>query len=117
VWAAATITDATAIAAIRAYTPSTPIPHSAIRVYKVRLGCFHTAPVAVIVQICARLKAGAPVEGLVREYWAPAGRWLLNELLAPSFTVLNEVPAASERDTYLPRWVHYNEDCERAQLL
>lgn len=94
-----------------------PLPHSAIRVYKVRLACFHKAPFAIITRIGECLKSGVAVEGLVREYWAPTGQWRLNELLAPSFTVLEEVSAASERDTYLPRWVHFNEDCERAQFL
>jgi hypothetical protein len=117
VWAALSIKEATAIASILAHMPSAPIPHSAIRVYRVQLEPFHTAPIAVMEELEKRLAAGIPAEGLVREYWDPTGRWRLKEILAPAFTVLEEVPAASERDTYVPRWVHYNEDRERAQLL
>jgi len=117
--AASSIKDATAIAAIRSYSHSAPVPHAAIRVYRVNLARFHIGPVAIIGELQNRLAAGrgAEVEPVIREYWQPTGTWYLQEVLAPSLTVLEEVPAATERDVYKLRWVHYNQDCERAQFL
>jgi hypothetical protein len=117
--AALSIKDATAIAAIRSYSRSAPVSHAAIRVYRVRLVPLHIGPVAVIGELQNRLAAGraAQVELVIREYWEPTGIWYLQEVLAPSLTVLEEVPAATERDVYKLRWVQYNQDCERAQVL
>jgi hypothetical protein len=117
--AASSITDATAIAAIRSYSRSAPVPHAAIRVYRVQLVPLHIGPVAVISELQNRLAAGraAQVGPVVQEYWEPTGTWYLQEVLAPCLTVLEETPAATERDIYKLRWVHYNQDCERAQFL
>jgi len=117
--AAASIKDATAIAAVRSYSRSAPVPHEAIHVYRVQLVPLHVGPVAIIVELQNRLAAGraAQVGPVIREYWEPTGLWYLQEVLAPSLTVLEEVPAATERDVYKLRWVHYNQDCERAQFL
>jgi hypothetical protein len=117
--AAASIKDATAIAAIRSYSRSAPVPHEAIHVYRVQLVPFHIGPVAILGELRNRLAAGmtAQTGPVIREYWEPTGTWYLQEVLAPSLTVLKEVPAATERDVYKLRWVHYNQDCERAQFL
>jgi hypothetical protein len=117
--AASSIKDATAIAAIRSYSRSAPVPHEAIRVYRAQLVPLHIGPVAVIGELQNRLAAGraAPVGPVIREYWEPTGIWYLQEVLAQSLTVLGEVPTATERDIYKLRWVQYNQDCERAQFL
>lgn len=117
--AASSIKDATAIAAIRSYSRSAPVPHTAIRVYRAQLVPFHIGPVAIIGELQNRLTAGrtAQIEPVIREYWKPTGIWHLQEVLAPSLTVLEEVPAAPERDIYKLRWVQYNLDRERAQFL
>lgn len=119
VWAAGSIRDATAIAAIHAYTPSTAIPHEAIRVYRVDLAPFHVGPLVLIEEIRRRLAEGRSesIEALIREYWAPTGTWHIQEVIAPSLTILEEVPATSERDVYVRRWVQYNLDRERAEAL
>ena len=118
VWAAPSVRDATAIAAIRAYSRTAPVPHEALRVYRVELQPFHTGPVAIIDELLARLETGAAsLEPLVRQYWQPTVTWHIQELIAPSMTVLEEVPAATERDVYIRRWVHYNQDRERAAAL
>lgn len=119
VWAAGSIRDATAIAAIRAYSPSTAIPYEAIRVYRVEITPFHAGPLAVIEEIRRRLAVGRSesIEALTREYWEPTGTWHIQEMIAPSLTVLEEVPATSERDVYVRRWVEYNLDRERAETL
>ena len=107
------------MAAIRSYSRSTPVPHEAIRVYRAQLVPFHIGPVAIIRELQNRLAAGraAQVGPIIREYWEPTGIWYLQEVLAPSLTVLEEVPATTERDIYKLRWVQYNQDCERAQVL
>lgn len=117
--AASSIKDATAIAAVRSYSRSATVPHAAIRVYRVQLVPLHIGPIAIIGELQNRLAAGrgTEFEPVVREYWEPTGIWYLQEVLAPSLTVLEEVPATSERDVYKLRWVHYNQDCERAQFL
>jgi len=117
--AASSIQDATAIAAIRSYSRSAPVPHAAIRVYRAELVPFHIGPLAIIGELQNRLAAGrtAQIGAVIREYWQPTGLWHLREVLAPSLTVLEEVPAATERDIYKLRWVQYNQDCERAQFL
>lgn len=118
VWAASSIRDATAIAAIRSYSRAIPVPHEAIHVYRVELQPFHLGPVAVIDELRARLATGAGnLELLARQYWEPTGTWHIQEFVAPSMTVLEEVPAATERDVYLRRWVQYNLDRERAAAL
>jgi hypothetical protein len=116
---ASSIKDATAIAAIRSYSRPAPVPHAAIHVYRAQLVPVHIGPVAVIGELQHRLavRRGAQVESVIREYWEPTGLWYLQEVLTPSLTVLEEVPAATERDVYKLRWVQYNQDCERAQFL
>lgn len=117
--AASGIKDATALAAIRSYSRSAPVPHAAIRVYRVQLVPLHIGPVALIGELQNRLAAGraAQVGAVVREYWEPTRIWYLQEVLASHLTVLEETPAADERDIYKLRWVQYNQDCERAQSL
>lgn len=117
--AASSIKDATALAAIRSYSHSAPVPHAAIRVYRVQLVPIHIGPVALIGELQNRLATGrgAEVEPVTREYWKPTGIWYLQEVLAPFVTVLEEVPATTERDVYKLRWVQYNQDCARAQFL
>ena len=118
VWAAPSIRDATAIAAIRAYSRTAPVPHEAIHVYRVDLKPFHAGPVALIEELRFRLEAGAgDLQPLARHYWAPTGIWHVQEFIAPSMTILEEVPAATERDVYIRRWVQYNLDRERAVAL
>ena len=117
--AASSIKEATAIAAIRSYSRSAPVPHAAIRVYRVQLVPIHIGPVAIIGELRNRLATGrgAELDPVIREYWEPTGLWYLHEVLAPSLTALEEVPATTEGDVYKLRWVHYNQDCERAQFL
>jgi hypothetical protein len=119
--AATSVVDATAIAAIRSYSPgktsSWTDPYAGFHVYQVELEPFHVAPIAILKELLDRMTSGAPVAALVREYWQPKEPWLLNELLAPSLIVVGELAPSSERDTYLRRWVHYNQDCERARSL
>ena len=117
--AALSIKDATAIAAIRSYSHSAPVPHEAIRVYRAQLVPFHIGPVALIAELQNRLAGGrgAQVQAVIREYWEPTGTWHLQEVLTPSLTVIEEVPVTSERDVYKLRWVQYNQDCDRAQFL
>ena len=119
VWAALSIQDATAIAAIRSYSRTAPVPHEAIRVYHVELEPFHVGPVAIVAELRGRLETGGAMSlgPLVRQYWEPTGIWRVQEVLAPSMTVLEEVPAATERDVYIRRWVQYNQDRERAAAL
>lgn len=116
VTAAGSVRDATVIAILRSGQPDTIAP-AAIRVYKVQLEPFHAGPLALVEELCRRMQAGAPVEPLIREYWEPTGIWHLTEVLALSLTVVEEVPPASEREVYVPRWVLYQRDCDRAQLL
>jgi hypothetical protein len=118
--AASSKPDAAAIAAIYSYSRTEPVPHDAIHVYRVQLAPFHIGPVALIDELQNRLAAvgGAGLcEALIREYWEPTGIWHVREVLAPSLTILEEVPATSERDVYLRRWVHFNLDGERARAL
>jgi hypothetical protein len=117
VLAARSIRDATVIAAVRAYTGTTVLPHSAIHVYRVELAPFHSAPVAVYEEIRRRVALGYSIELLLREYWRPTGLWHLQEALAPELIVLEEVPAASEADCFIAHWTHYSDDCDRAELL
>ena len=118
VWAASSIRDATAIVAIRAYSRTAPVPHEAIHVYRVDLRPFHVGPVAVIEELRARLERGAGNFGpLAQNYWVPTGTWHIQEFIAPSMSILEEVPAATERDVYIRRWVRYNLDRERAVAL
>jgi hypothetical protein len=120
VGAALSIQDATAIAAIYSYSRTTRVPHDAIHVYRVELVPFHIGPVALIGELQSRLAAGRgrdACEPLVREYWEPTGTWYVQEILAPSLTILEEVPVTSERDVYALRWVHFHLDGERARAL
>lgn len=121
--AATSINDATAIAAIRSYSalPYIPImpldPYASIYIYRVELVPFHSAPVAILEELQERLSTGMPHQALVQEYWEPGEEWRLREVLATSFTVVERLAPTTERDTYLRRWVHYNQDRERARLL
>ena len=117
--AALSIKEATAIAAIRSYSHSAPVPHAAIRVYRAKLAPIHIGPVAIMDELQNRLATGrgTRVEPVIREYWEPTGIWHLKEVLSPSLTVIEEVPATTEGDVYKLRWVQYNQDCERAQFL
>lgn len=120
VWAASSVRDATAIAAIRAYSRTRFAPYEAIHMYRVRLVPLHIGPVAVIDVLHERLSAGAEtaaMKPLIRAYWEPTGIWNLLEVLAQSLTILEELPTTSERDIYIRRWVHYNVDRERAEAL
>jgi hypothetical protein len=118
VWAASSIQDATAIAAIRSYSRTVPVPHEAIHVYRADLRPFHLGPVAIIEELRVRLETGAGnLERLARQYWERSGMWHIQEFIAPSLTILKEVPAATERDIYIRRWVQYNLDRERAAAL
>lgn len=119
VWAAGSVVDATAIASIRAWLPRQPVPYETIRVYRVEIAPFHLGPVAIIDELQERLKQqpGGSLDSLVREYWAPTGVWHLTEFLASSLSIVQEVRATSERDTYIRRWVHYNQDRRRAETL
>lgn len=118
-WAALSIQDATAIAAIWSYSRTAPVPHEAIRVYRVEIEPFHIGPVAIIAELRAQLETGGAMslDLLVRQYWEPTGIWHVQEVLAPSMTVLQQVPAATERDIYIRRWVQYNQDRERVAAL
>jgi hypothetical protein len=117
VWAAAGVNEATAIAALRAYKPGAPASHSAIRVYQVQMEPLHTAPVVILEEVQRRLAEGIAVHSLVEEYWRPTGTWHLKEILARFMLVEEEVRPASEAATYIPRWVWYDEDLERARAL
>lgn len=116
--AAPSVRDATAIAAIRSYSQAVPVPHEALRVYRVDLQPFHVGPVAVIDEVQARLETGAmKMEQLIRQYWEPTATWHIQEFIAPSLRVLEPVSAATERDVYIRRWVQYSQDRQRAEAL
>lgn len=115
VWAASSILDATAMAAIRCYSRTAPVPHEALHIFRVDLQSFHVGPVAIIDELQARMQTGASLQPLIREYWQPTTTWHIREFIAPSLTVLEEVSAATEPEVYLRRWVRYNEDRERAK--
>ena len=118
VWAASSIRDATAIAAIRSYSRSAPVPHEALHVYRVELQPFHVGPVAIIEEMQTRLEVGeARLGQLVCQYWEPTATWHIQELIAPSLRVLEKVSAVTERDVYIRRWVQYNQDRQRAEAL
>lgn len=119
IWAARSVRDATAMAAIRAYSPKAAIPHEAIRVYRVELAPSHTGPLAVIQELQRRPQGGRieAVQALIREYWKPTGTWHIQEVIASSLTILEEVSSTSERDVYVRRWVQYNQDRARAEAL
>lgn len=118
VWAASSVRDATAIAVIRASSRTALVPHEALGVCRVDLQPFHIGPVAIIDELRLRLETGTDrLEQLVRQYWTPAATWHIREIIARSMTVLEGVPAESERDVYIRRWVHYNEDRARAAAL
>jgi hypothetical protein len=115
--AAPSIKDATAIAAIRLYARAQPAPQGSIRVYEVKLEPSHAAPIALYEELRIRMLAGASLAPLIREYWLPTGIWQLKEILAPNFTIVRETPPPTERETYVRRWVHYNQDRARARAL
>ena len=78
VWAASSVRDATAIAAIRAYSRTRFGPYEAIPVYRLGLVPLHIGPVAVIDVLHECLGAGAgaaAMEPLIRENWDPTGTW------------------------------------------
>jgi hypothetical protein len=111
---AASIRDATVIAAVRFVNELAASPAVRLRVYRVDAMPFHAGPLAVIERL--RQCGGGSAE-LIREYWSPSGVWHLKEMLVSSLVVVEEVPPASDRDVYVPRWVLYREDSERAGLL
>ena len=115
IWVAASIVEATAIAAIQHYPAR--VPPEAIFVYRVRLIPFHSGPVALRDALRALPEPGSvdAQARLIDEYWHPSGQWWVREVLTPSMRVLEQVPAASEREIYLTRWVRYNQDRERAR--
>lgn len=120
VWAASNIRDATAIIALRAYSPSAAVPYEALHVYRVQLTPTHIGQLAVIDVLDQRLEAaasGRTIEPLICEYWRPTGIWHLQEILAERLTILEQVPATPYRDIYLRRWVQYKLDRERAESL
>jgi hypothetical protein len=114
---AASIRDATVIAAIRLDCEPSGNGSSQVRVYRVQAESFHAGALAIIEELRQRIRDGRPFEALVREYWTPTGDWHLQEVLVPVLTVIEEVPPASERERYVPRWILYREDGERAQRL
>jgi hypothetical protein len=63
-----------------------------------------------------RQRARDSRKGLIAEYWRPSGIWHLWEILVPAVVVIEEVAPAAERETYVPRWVLYREDAERARM-
>ena len=106
--------DATAIAAIRAYSRTAPVPHCDLRLYRVQLVPWHEAPLAVLEELECRLATGTDPKPLIREYWQPTGEWRLKEVLTPSFTVVEAVTPASEAGIRVRRWMDYGKDRDRA---
>lgn len=111
------VRNATAIASIRLERGWTAEAPPRFYVYRVLGEPFHVGPLAVVEELCRRVQTGGPLESLVREYWKPTGIWYIQEVLVSSLVVIEEVPPASEREIYIPRWVLYREDLERAQML
>jgi hypothetical protein len=117
-WAAAVVVawsvrDATVIAAVR-FEHEADAPVRPLRIYRVEAMPFHAGPLAVVEELRRR---GAPHESLVREYWSPSDGWHIQEVLAPSLVVLEEMAPVSQREIYVPRWVLYRQDTERARAL
>jgi hypothetical protein len=109
------VRDATVIAAI-CFEQQLKVDSGLLpRVYRVQCEPFHSGPLAVIEEL--RHRARGLREGLMTEYWRPSGVWHLWEVLVPSLVVIEEVAPASERETYVPRWVLYREDSRRARMI
>ncbi len=75
IWAAPSVKEATAIAAIRAYTFSPRPSHSEIRIYNVWLAPFHLAHVAILDELEQRVTNGGDAHRLIEEYWPPVAEW------------------------------------------
>jgi hypothetical protein len=112
---AGSVRDATVIAAIRFEREPTVNSGLPLRVYRVQGEPFHSGPVAIIEELRQRVHGSR--KGLIGEYWMPSGGWYLWEVLVPSLVVIEEVAPASERETYMPRWLLYGKDVERARTL
>jgi hypothetical protein len=114
---AASVRDATVIGAIRFERGRESPSLSWLHVYRVQAVPFHAGPLAVLRELGRRVRTGGSLESLVRQYWQPTGVWYIREVLVRSLVVIEEVPPASDRDAYVPRWVLYREDNERARAL
>jgi hypothetical protein len=118
-WAAAlvvawNIRDATVIAAVRFEQQLAAGPAPQVHVYRVEAVPFHTGPLAVIEELHRR---HPPQAELIREYWAPSDGWHIHEVLTYSLVIVEEVALLREREIYVPRWVLYRRDAERARKL
>jgi hypothetical protein len=109
------VRDATVFAAIRFEQQLKGNSGLLLRVYRVRCEPFHSGPLAVIEEL--RQRARGSRNALIAEYWKPSGVWHLWEVLVPSLVVVEEVTPASELETYVPRWVLYRQDRERARMI
>lgn len=114
---AASIKEATVIADIRSGRRHDREDTWCVRVYRVQAAPFQGCPLAVLEELRRRSRAGGLLDALIREYWQPTGLWHIRELLAAAVRVIAEVPPASDRETYIPRWVLYRQDRERADAL
>lgn len=115
--AAETIVGASAIGAIREYSPRAPLRPANIYVYRAELSPFHVGPLALVEALDRGDFSPFTVERLREEYWAPTMPWHLNEVLGDSATILCEVPSSSERDRYMLQWVEFNRDREQVRAL
>lgn len=111
----ASLRDATVIAAIRGDESEVAGGASPVRFYRVHVVPTHTAPLAILEELRERMQAGGALDPLIREYWQPTGVWHIKEVLAGSLLVIAQVPAVSDREAYVPRWVLYRADRERAR--
>lgn len=75
VWAASSVKDATAMAAIRAYRVSRRVPHSVIRVCQVQIPPIHVAPLAILEEIQNCLMRGDSVQPLMPRCLRKAGEY------------------------------------------
>jgi hypothetical protein len=118
-WAAAlvaawSIRDAVVIAAVRFEQQLASGPTPQLYMYRVEALPFHTGPLAVIEELHRR---DLPHEELIREYWAPSGGWHTYEVLTSSLVVVEEVALLRKQEIYVPLWVLYRQDAERARKL
>jgi len=111
VFAAGSIIEATAFAAAQFRVPN----HSTLHVYRIDMAPLHSAPMAVVHELEKRVADGGVIDQLVREYWNPTGKWHFTEILGTEFTIIEEVPAASEADIYTLRYIRYGQDQDRAK--
>ncbi|MBS0418650.1 MAG: hypothetical protein JSR66_13135 [Proteobacteria bacterium] len=113
VFVAGSIIEATAFAAAQFRVPN----HSTLHVYRIDMTPLHSAPMAIVHELEKRVAGGGAIAQLVREYWKPTGKWHFTEILGTGFTIIEEVPAASEADTYTLRYIQYGLDQDRAKSL